>query len=88
MEGGRQAEVAKAILGSLNVPYVVAAPLLIQDLASWSESGIQGLQVRAASLLAAVCILIWWFVNFKYFKSVKLLVKPTSCPAPSPKLAC
>jgi magnesium chelatase subunit H len=45
MEGGRQAEVAKAILGSLNVPYVVAAPLLIQDLASWSESGIQGLQV-------------------------------------------
>ncbi|WIA37068.1 hypothetical protein OEZ86_014043 [Tetradesmus obliquus] len=44
MEGGRQAEVAKAILGSLNVPYVVAAPLLIQDLASWAESGIQGLQ--------------------------------------------
>jgi magnesium chelatase subunit H len=51
MEGGRQAEVAKAILGSLNVPYVVAAPLLIQDLASWSESGIQGLQVCAAGLL-------------------------------------
>ncbi|WIA16841.1 hypothetical protein OEZ85_013777 [Tetradesmus obliquus] len=44
MEGGRQAEVAKAILGSLNVPYVVAAPLLIQDLASWADSGIQGLQ--------------------------------------------
>lgn len=39
-------EVAKAILSSLNVPYVVAAPLLIQDLASWSEQGIQGLQVR------------------------------------------
>ena len=30
MEGGRQAEVAKAILSSKNVPYVVAAPLLIQ----------------------------------------------------------
>jgi hypothetical protein len=32
MEGGRQAEVAKAILSSKNVPYVVAAPLLIQVL--------------------------------------------------------
>jgi magnesium chelatase subunit H len=30
MEGGRQADVAKAILGAKNVPYVVAAPLLIQ----------------------------------------------------------
>ena len=30
MEGGRQAEIAKAILGAKNVPYVVAAPLLIQ----------------------------------------------------------
>lgn len=46
MEGGRQAEVSKAILGRKDVPYVVAAPLLIQDLASWSDQGIQGLQVR------------------------------------------
>ncbi len=30
MEGGRQAEIAKAILSAKNVPYVVAAPLLIQ----------------------------------------------------------
>lgn len=30
MEGGRQADVAKAILSAKNVPYVVAAPLLIQ----------------------------------------------------------
>ncbi len=30
MEGGRQADVAKAILTAKNVPYVVAAPLLIQ----------------------------------------------------------
>ncbi|KAI8464745.1 MAG: CobN/magnesium chelatase [Monoraphidium minutum] len=44
MEGGRQAEVAKAILGSLDVPYVVAAPLLIQDLESWTRDGIAGLQ--------------------------------------------
>ncbi|GBF96914.1 protoporphyrin IX magnesium chelatase [Raphidocelis subcapitata] len=44
MEGGRQAEVAKAILGSLDVPYVVAAPLLIQDMASWTRDGVAGLQ--------------------------------------------
>eukprot|EP00983_Pelagomonas_calceolata_P120696 1160729-Pelagomonas_calceolata.AAC.13 len=30
MEGGRQAEVAKTILSTKNVPYQVAAPLLIQ----------------------------------------------------------
>jgi magnesium chelatase subunit H len=44
MEGGRQAEVAKAILGSLDVPYVVAAPLLIQDVESWTRDGVAGLQ--------------------------------------------
>ena len=44
MEGGRQAEVAKAILSSKNVPYIVAAPLLIQDLNSWVSDGIAGLQ--------------------------------------------
>lgn len=44
MEGGRQAEVAKAILSSKNVPYIVAAPLLIQDMASWVADGIGGLQ--------------------------------------------
>jgi hypothetical protein len=30
MEGGRQADVSKAILSRKDVPYVVAAPLLIQ----------------------------------------------------------
>ena len=30
MEGGRQIEVSKEILMSKNVPYFVAAPLLIQ----------------------------------------------------------
>ena len=44
MEAGRQAEVAQAILTAKNVPYVVAAPLLIQDIKSWTESGIGGLQ--------------------------------------------
>ncbi|KIY93146.1 magnesium chelatase subunit H [Monoraphidium neglectum] len=59
MEGGRQAEVAKAILGSLDVPYVVAAPLLIQDMESWTRDGIAGLQVvRAWGLyVAVVCAL-------------------------------
>lgn len=44
MEGGRQADVAKAILSSKNVPYMVAAPLLIQDMESWVRDGIAGLQ--------------------------------------------
>ncbi|KAG2423878.1 hypothetical protein HXX76_014932 [Chlamydomonas incerta] len=44
MEGGRQAEVAKAILGAKDVPYTVAAPLLIQDMESWSRDGVAGLQ--------------------------------------------
>ena len=44
MEGGRQADVARDILSSKDVPYVVAAPLLIQDLASWTRDGVAGLQ--------------------------------------------
>lgn len=44
MEGGRQAEVAQEILSGKNVPYMVAAPLLIQDLRSWNENGVAGLQ--------------------------------------------
>ena len=31
MKGGRQIEVAKEILSAKNVPYIVAAPLLIQS---------------------------------------------------------
>ena len=44
MEGGRQIEVARDILTSKNVPYMVSAPLLIQDIDSWKSSGVQGLQ--------------------------------------------
>jgi hypothetical protein len=54
MEGGRQTEVSKAILSRKDVPYVVAAPLLIQDLASWSDQGIQGLQVRQQRAVESV----------------------------------
>lgn len=44
MEAGRQIEVAKRILNAKNVPYMVAAPLLIQDIHSWTRQGIGGLQ--------------------------------------------
>jgi magnesium chelatase subunit H len=44
MEAGRQVEVAKRILGTKNVPYIVSAPLLIQDIHSWTRQGIGGLQ--------------------------------------------
>jgi magnesium chelatase subunit H len=44
MEAGRQTAVAKEILTAKNVPYIVAAPLLIQDLTSWRNQGVQGLQ--------------------------------------------
>ncbi|MFW6358735.1 MAG: magnesium chelatase subunit H [Chroococcales cyanobacterium] len=44
MEGGRKVEVAKEILTAKNVPYIIAAPLLIQDIHSWTRQGIGGLQ--------------------------------------------
>jgi magnesium chelatase subunit H len=44
MEAGRQVEVAGRILKAKNVPYIVAAPLLIQDIHSWTRQGIGGLQ--------------------------------------------
>ncbi|BAZ84783.1 magnesium chelatase subunit H [Dolichospermum compactum] len=44
MEAGRQVEVAKRILTAKNIPYIVAAPLLIQDIYSWTRQGVGGLQ--------------------------------------------
>jgi magnesium chelatase subunit H len=44
MEAGRQVDVAKRILSAKNIPYIVAAPLLIQDIYSWTRQGIGGLQ--------------------------------------------
>ncbi len=44
MEAGRQVAVAKQILSAKNVPYIVSAPLLIQDIHSWTRKGIGGLQ--------------------------------------------
>ena len=42
MEAGRG--VAEGLLGSMDVPYYVAAPLLLQDMASWRQSGVTGFQ--------------------------------------------
>ena len=44
MAAGRRVDVAAEILHALDVPYLVAAPLLIQDDASWRREGVQGLQ--------------------------------------------
>jgi len=44
MEAGRQTEVAVRILTAKNVPYFVSAPLLIQDIHSWTRQGVGGLQ--------------------------------------------
>ncbi|MEM1169155.1 MAG: magnesium chelatase subunit H [Cyanobacteria bacterium P01_H01_bin.35] len=44
MEAGRQVEVSQRILTAKNVPYFVAAPLLIQDISSWMQQGVGGLQ--------------------------------------------
>jgi len=44
MEAGRQTEVAVRILMAKNVPYFVSAPLLIQDIHSWTRQGVGGLQ--------------------------------------------
>jgi hypothetical protein len=50
MEGGRQTEVSKAILGRKDVPYVVAAPLLIQVCFSGGGGGL--------SLAGSPCICV------------------------------
>ena len=44
MQAGRNIEVAKNLLNHMNVPYIVAAPLLLQDIPSWRKQGVQGLQ--------------------------------------------
>lgn len=44
MASGRQINVGQKILQQLNVPYIVSAPLLLQDFESWESSGVNGLQ--------------------------------------------
>lgn len=44
MEAGRNVEVAETLLSSMNVPYIVASPLLLQSIPQWKQSGVLGLQ--------------------------------------------
>lgn len=42
VEAGRQTDISKAILRTKNVPYIIASPLLVQNLDSWMKDGITG----------------------------------------------
>ncbi len=44
MEAGRNVAVAETLLSSMNVPYIVASPLLLQSIPQWKQSGVLGLQ--------------------------------------------
>lgn len=44
MEAGRNVEVAQKLLTSMNVPYIVASPLLLQSIPQWKANGVLGLQ--------------------------------------------
>ena len=44
MAAGRDSAAAVELLAGLDVPYVVAAPLLLQELDAWRREGVQGLQ--------------------------------------------
>lgn len=44
MAAGRDATLAESLLTSMDVPYVVATPLLLQDIRTWQQSGVTGLQ--------------------------------------------
>jgi len=69
MEGGRQSEIAKAILSSKNVPYVVAAPLLIQvgvrlysGLPACRPAGTGAMRMLIA--FVGICLFAWLVVAF------------------------
>lgn len=44
MEAGRNIAVAEKLLTSMNVPYIVASPLLLQSIGQWKTNGVLGLQ--------------------------------------------
>ncbi|KAL7468553.1 hypothetical protein ACHAXS_008781 [Conticribra weissflogii] len=44
MEAGRNVDVASQLLKSMDVPYVVASPLLLQSIPMWKSNGVLGLQ--------------------------------------------
>jgi magnesium chelatase subunit H len=44
MEAGRNIAVAEKLLSDMNVPYIVASPLLLQSIQQWKTNGVLGLQ--------------------------------------------
>ena len=44
MQAGRDTAVAEELLSAMNVPYVVAGPLLLQSIPTWQDKGVLGLQ--------------------------------------------
>lgn len=44
MEAGRNVDVASTLLRNMDVPYVVASPLLLQSIPMWKSNGVLGLQ--------------------------------------------
>jgi magnesium chelatase subunit H len=44
MEAGRNVMVASQLLSAMNVPYIVASPLLLQTIPQWRSNGVLGLQ--------------------------------------------
>lgn len=44
MEAGRNVKVAEQLLSAMNVPYIVASPLLLQNIPQWKDYGVLGLQ--------------------------------------------
>ena len=44
MEAGRNVDVAAALLESMDVPYIIASPLLLQSIPMWQSNGVLGLQ--------------------------------------------
>ena len=50
MEAGRNVALAQELLSSMNVPYVVASPLLLQSIRQWRDNGVLGLQSGTCSI--------------------------------------
>jgi magnesium chelatase subunit H len=44
MEAGRNVHVAETLLSNMNVPYLIASPLLLQSIPQWKKDGVLGLQ--------------------------------------------
>jgi len=44
MEAGRNVAIAETLLTHMNVPYIIASPLLLQSIPQWKKTGVIGLQ--------------------------------------------